>query len=242
MDADKQLRDFKGVWIDKRIWLDERLSALEKIILVEIDSLDNGEKGCYASNKYLAEFCQCSERKIRDAIAKLKELGYVYVSGFDGRTRTLRSRLAESAGLAGRKSQPDGQILPHNNIDNNKETNKEDKKERKKEVATYDEIIKEEISDSSVEEALVEFIKMRKFIKKPLTDYALKRIIKKLDDLGGNDNKLKVDILNQSIVNNWQGLFPLKKYDDKKESKDDERWYKSEDGAEKDEDWWPLYL
>lgn len=28
----------------------------------------------------------------------------------------------------------------------------------------------------------------------------------------------------------------------KQKPKDDERWYKSEDGAEKDEDWWPLYL
>ena len=52
-------RDFKGIWIPKEIWLDERLNALDKIILAEINSLD-GEDGCYASNQYLAEFCQCS--------------------------------------------------------------------------------------------------------------------------------------------------------------------------------------
>ena len=34
-------REWRGIWIPKEVWLDERLSALEKIILFEIDSLDN---------------------------------------------------------------------------------------------------------------------------------------------------------------------------------------------------------
>ena len=48
-------RDFKGIWIPKEIWLNKNLKLIEKIFLVEIDSLDN-EDGCYASNKYFAEF------------------------------------------------------------------------------------------------------------------------------------------------------------------------------------------
>ena len=83
-------RDFKGIWIDRGIWLDKRLNALEKVILAEIDSLDNGE-GCYASNKYLAEFCQCTERKVSDAISKLTKLGYLKLVKFDGRTRILQT-------------------------------------------------------------------------------------------------------------------------------------------------------
>ena len=71
-------REFRGVWIPKSVWLDTRLNALEKIILIEIDSLDSDERGCYASNKYLSEFCQCSETKISLAISKLCELGYIY--------------------------------------------------------------------------------------------------------------------------------------------------------------------
>lgn len=42
-----EIRDFKGVWIPKEVWLDTRLNALDKVILTEIDSLDNGERGCY---------------------------------------------------------------------------------------------------------------------------------------------------------------------------------------------------
>jgi uncharacterized phage protein (TIGR02220 family) len=87
-------RDFKGVWIPKTVWLDTRLNALEKIILTEIDSLDMSDKGCYASNKYIAEFCQCSETKVSTAISKLIDYGYLWLQSFDGRQRVLKSRLS----------------------------------------------------------------------------------------------------------------------------------------------------
>lgn len=83
-------RDFKGVWIPKDIWFDNKINALDKIILTEIDSLDVGEEGCYASNEYLAEFCQCTVTKISTAISKLIDLGYIDVIKFDGRKRHLK--------------------------------------------------------------------------------------------------------------------------------------------------------
>ena len=89
-------RDFKGVWIPKEVWLDTRLNALDKVILIEIDSLDQGENGCYASNEHLATFCQCSKTKVSTAISKLIECGYVYIQNFDGRKRELKSRLSNS--------------------------------------------------------------------------------------------------------------------------------------------------
>jgi hypothetical protein len=36
----KENRDFKGVWIPKEIWINTDLSIIEKVLLVEIDSLD----------------------------------------------------------------------------------------------------------------------------------------------------------------------------------------------------------
>lgn len=86
-------REFKGVWIPREIWLDERLNSLDKIILTEIDSLDNGDEHCHAGNDYLAQFCQCSASKVTKTISKLIELGYVQVHSFDGRVRRLRSCL-----------------------------------------------------------------------------------------------------------------------------------------------------
>lgn len=112
-------RDFKGVWIPKEIYLDNRLNALDKIILVEIDSLDNGETGCFASNKYLADFCQCSQTKVSTSIAKLVKFGYVEVNGFDGRTRSLKTCLSKNENLPFKNCKADLQNLKHNNIYNN---------------------------------------------------------------------------------------------------------------------------
>ena len=83
-------REFRGIWFPANVWLDSRLTAIEKFVLMEIDSLD-GEKGCYASNKYLSEFCQCGESTVSRAVTRLKELGYITIESFDGRTRTMHS-------------------------------------------------------------------------------------------------------------------------------------------------------
>lgn len=101
-------REFKGVWFPAQIWLDERLTALEKIILLEIDSLD-GEDGCYASNEYLAGFCQCSQTKVSSAISKLKKLGYVKIASFDGRRRVLHSCIAMTIGETDGNCEPPSQ-------------------------------------------------------------------------------------------------------------------------------------
>ena len=201
-----EIRDFKGVWISKEVWLDTRLNALDKIILTEIDSLDNGERGCYASNKHLAEFCQCSENKVSVTISKLKKLGYIYVQSFDGRTRELRSRLTKNESQPIENKKAECENLKESNIDNNTENNKDNKKERKK---TYDTAISEYTSNKEVSEALKAFVQMRTMMKKPLTDRALSLLLNKLDSLANNDTE-KVELLNNAVMNNWLSVYPLK--------------------------------
>lgn len=103
-------REFKGIWFPAEVWLDERLTALEKMILMEIDSLDN-EDNCYASNEHLAKFCQCSQSKVSSAISKLKKLGYVRVKSFDGRKRILESCLTVSIRQTNKKEKSAQQNL-----------------------------------------------------------------------------------------------------------------------------------
>lgn len=90
---DEQQRDFKGVWLPKEIWLNEDLTMIEKVILMEIDSLDNKETGCFASNKHFAELCNCTEKTVSLAISKLQKFGLIEIVKFDGRTRYCKSRL-----------------------------------------------------------------------------------------------------------------------------------------------------
>jgi len=71
-------RDFKGIWIPKEIWLDKKLTIMEKIFLVEIDSLDNKD-GCYASNQYFADFFGITRGRSTQIIKSLKKKGKVTV-------------------------------------------------------------------------------------------------------------------------------------------------------------------
>jgi hypothetical protein len=76
---EKPSRDFKGVWIPREVWLSEQLSLMEKVLFVEIHSLDN-ERGCYATNRYFAEFFDMSERQLRRYIVSLKEKGLITIT------------------------------------------------------------------------------------------------------------------------------------------------------------------
>lgn len=73
-----QERDFKGIWIPREIWLASELTLLEKIFLVEIDSLDN-EQNCYASNAYFAEFFGISKGRCTQIIKSLEAKGFIQI-------------------------------------------------------------------------------------------------------------------------------------------------------------------
>ena len=71
-------RDFKGVWIPKEIWLNKDLTIMEKLFLVEIDSLDN-DKGCFASNAHFAEFFGITKGRCTQIIKSLEKKGLVTI-------------------------------------------------------------------------------------------------------------------------------------------------------------------
>lgn len=72
-------RDFKGVWIPKEIWLSTDLKVMEKLILVEIDSLDN-EEGCFASNEHFSKFFSLSKNRCSEIIKSLEKKGYIEIN------------------------------------------------------------------------------------------------------------------------------------------------------------------
>ena len=64
--------------------------------------------------------------------------------------------------------------------------------------------------DARLDEAFREYAKFRKQIKKPMTEKAVQLALGKLKKMSG-DTEEQIAILEQSILNGWQGLFPLKK-------------------------------
>ncbi|MCP1313001.1 helix-turn-helix domain-containing protein [Halomonas sp. 707D7] len=72
-------RAFRGVWIPADIWLNRDLSLQEKVMLIEIDSLQHPEKGCFKSNKKLADFFGLSPNRVSEVISSLKKKGWVSI-------------------------------------------------------------------------------------------------------------------------------------------------------------------
>ncbi|PWW06290.1 uncharacterized protein DUF4373 [Paenibacillus cellulosilyticus] len=92
-------------------------------------------------------------------------------------------------------------------------------KESKRNKSKVKEIKEKEIKDKTAFEAytsnpvllssLNSFIEFRMKIRKPMTDRAVSLLLSNLDKLG-KDDKEKISILEQSILNGWQGIFALK--------------------------------
>lgn len=72
------------------------------------------------------------------------------------------------------------------------------------------ELIKEYTSNPLLLESLNDFVKMRKANKGAFTDKALTLLLSKLDKLAKTDQQ-KIDLLNESILNGWKGIYPIKR-------------------------------
>lgn len=218
-------RDFKGVWIPKEIWLNKELTMIEKVILTEIDSLDN-ENHCIASNEYFAEFCNCGVATVTRAIKHLKDLNYIREVAYDGRHRKLS--LIKMISQTNQNDESASSKRLTNNIDNNTTINKDiitinsnnteflGKIKNTKKKSLYDKCydhILEFTNNVGLIDALTEYLKIRLQMKdKPLYLGTWQGMLKKLDKM---DNQ--IDVVNTSIERGWASFFEQKSYSKGKE-------------------------
>ena len=198
------------------------LKATQKIVLITILSYHNKERGySYPSHSDLMRDCCIKDKNtLIKAIKDLEALGYLrketikgvgnryYVEevGENKTTEKISSVKNPTGGVW--KTQLEVCEKPNTiNTKTNTKINTNNKKEKEK--TNIDKIINAYTENNSLVEAIKDFIKMRKTIKKPITDRGLKMILNKLDQYGNNDLE-KIEILENSIVNCWQGVFELK--------------------------------
>ena len=225
---EEQQRQFKGIWIPKEIWLNKDLTFQEKIILVEIDSYDDAQVGCFATNKHFVNNFGINSSRISQIIQSLQRKNYITITyDFNGKEIIKRylhinrppyppkegmskiniGMLKNEMGVCQFDKGGYVKKLKDNNTNINN-TNINNKEERKKET-NYDKIINSMVEDEEVKNSIYEFIKMRKLIKKPMTDRALTMLINKLEKLS-SDKDIQIKILEQSILKNWTDIYPYK--------------------------------
>ena len=198
------------------------LKATQKIVLITILSYHNKERGySYPSHSDLMRDCCIKDKNtLIKAIKDLEALGYLrketikgvgnryYVEEVGENKTTEKISSVENPTGGVWKTQLEVCEKPNTiNTKTNTKINTNNKKEKEK--TNIDKIINTYTENNSLVEAIKDFIKMRKTIKKPITDRGLKMILNKLDQYG-NDDLEKIEILENSIMNCWQGVFELK--------------------------------
>ena len=190
---------------------DKDIPPNAKLLYGEITALCNQKGYCWATNEYFSNLYKCTKQSVSSWISKLKEKGYISVEMIykEGSKEILNRyiKIIEYP-IQNNLNTPIQNNLKDNNTSfNNTSNNTVKKKERKN--TSYDEILSS-VEDDSLRETYLEYIKMRKLIKSPMTDKALKLLINKVNKLEPYSIERQKQLLENAIEGNWKSVYPLK--------------------------------
>ena len=200
--------------INNDLLRNENLKANTKILLLVIMSYESKEGYSYPSHSRLIKETGLSKSTLIKCLKELEELGYIISEKSTGSNNKyfIDSSIKISSSKNDSSTKNDtgsstkndtGVVL--NLVHKNKQENKQKNNNSDLEV-----IVEAYTDNKELKETIIDFIEMRKSIKKKLTERALKTILNKLDKIALNDFE-KIEILENSIVNCWQGVFEIKK-------------------------------
>lgn len=153
------------------------------------------------SNSILENSTGLSRSGILKARNSLKQAGLIDFSSKG--TKSTSYKLFSIS----KSKQESKQVSNQESIQNSDTINKQDEL---KQNGSKKKNNKKEKDLSPFEKALVDFAEHRKALKKPLTEHGLKLIVSKLEKLEPVSVENRIKILEQSMVNGWTGVFPLK--------------------------------
>ena len=180
-------------------------------------SKENGGKYEYIYNIYeIPQTVDNQDIEVQDAEIQDTEVQDTEVQGVENQdieNQYLENQDVESQDV---ENHPLYKILNKQNTDkqNTEELNTDKqntKAKRKKEERKrgYDEILSV-VADSDWRELYLEYIKMRKLIKSPMTDKALTMLINRVNKLEPHSIERQKQMLETAIMNNWKSVYPIK--------------------------------
>ena len=207
-------RQFKGIWIPAEIWLNTNLSAIDKILLADIDSFTGNGKLFYKSNATLSKELGVSESTVKRAFKQLLEQNLIRVSG-GTRKRICESLISLHQGhydsYSGHSEPSEGQNepsvgskCPPTNTKTNQSTNQ----------------IDYPFEDSRFKDAWREWIEERKAKRiRKYTPKGEQGALYLLQKESNGDCETAIKMIHNAIARGWQGIYPIK--NDKRSAKKD---------------------
>lgn len=211
---ENQKRQFKGIWIPAKLWLTKELTILEKIFLVEIDSLNNKE-GCWASNQYFADFFAITKQRCSQIIKSIEKKGFIKIT-YERKGKEISKRIIkmtvfyskEVSNKLDRVSNKFEQGIKKIRIGYQENSKENNTCNNTKNNTCNKEILFPTVLDTpEFKETWEIWAQFRKEIKKKITPTTAIAQLSKLEKVGSD---AAIKMIKQSIENGWQGLFPLK--------------------------------
>lgn len=203
----KQRRTFKGIWIPAAIWLNTDLNAIEKILFAEVHSFTSNSSSCYKSNETLSDELNVSSSTIKRAIKKLEHAGLIVVH------RSSRTRVMEALGL--------DCMVQHDLLEGQNELPTDQNDPQSGSNCTPSNIVS---STPTIPISIVMPFDSDKFALawttwlterserkyKKYTNRGEQGALHKLMSDANGDEDVAIEMIGNSIVNGWRGIFPLK--------------------------------
>ena len=164
----------------------------------------------------LATLSKDGKDSVMSALNELEELGYlvrtklVKSNGqFDGYDYDIYEKPNLDQPCSVKPNMDNQTQINTNIINNNKLKTNINKKEMIKE--NY-------FENDELNETFIEYLNLRKKLKAVKSDRAIKMLI---NELNNYDDDVKIKMLEQSIVNSWKSVYPLKNQNKKSETKEE---------------------
>ena len=172
---------------------DNRITPNAKLLYAEITALTNMNGQCFATNDYFAKLYGVSKVSVSKWIKNLVDFGYI------------KSEIIYKEG----SKEIDKRYLTFVKDPIKEKFNtpiKEKFKDNNTTIVEYN----NNLTDSNIKEAIEKWVAYKKERKQSYTHIGLAQCIEKLKKISNDNPVVAMQIVNESISNNWSGLFPLK--------------------------------
>lgn len=210
--------------IPAEVRYDEKLKDKAKLLYGEITALSDKNGYCYASNKYFADLYKITTTSVSLLIKNLIDNGYLESAIiYKNNTKEIDKRYLKIIKGGYLKNFKEG--IKENLKDNNTRYNNIKKINKKSEYFENEEL----------NNIFNEFLELRSKLKCKNTDRAIKLLLKELEKY---NDEVRIQMINNSIMNSWKSVYPLKS--DYKKQNIEPSWfnkdYKKQEISKNEED------